>query len=80
VAYNNALEKLVAEENEERSKLPRYKGLERYELIEKMGDGAFSIVYKAKDLQTNEYVAIKVIHKQDLNTSQVSLLIGKQKE
>lgn len=72
VAYNDALEKIVAEENEQRSKLPQYKGLERYALTEKMGDGAFSIVYKAKDLHTNDYVAVKVIRKQDLNSSQVS--------
>lgn len=76
VAYNTAIEKIVAEENEQRSKLPHYKGLERYELVEKMGDGAFSIVYKAIDLQTNDYVAIKVIHKQDLSSSQVSFFFG----
>src|ERR1700710_819127 len=34
------LARIVAEENESKGKLPRYPGLERWTLIEKMGDGA----------------------------------------
>src|SRR5947207_1554974 len=36
------IQQIVAEEREKQSKLPRYPGLERYHLVEKMGDGAFS--------------------------------------
>ena len=66
------LAKLVAEENASRSKFPRYPGLERWELMEKMGDGAFSNVYRARDLQ-GEYgeVAIKVVRKYEMNSMQV---------
>lgn len=68
------LERIVAEEREARGKLPRYPGLERWILLEKMGDGAFSNVYRAKD-STGQYgeVAIKVVRKFEMNSSQVSI-------
>lgn len=67
------IERIVAEERESKGKLPKYPGLERYKLIEKMGDGAFSNVYKAKDT-TGEFdeVAVKVVRKFEMNASQVS--------
>lgn len=65
--------KLVQEENESRNKFPKYPGLERWELLEKMGDGAFSNVYRAKDLSGNAgEVAIKVVRKYEMNNIQVS--------
>jgi hypothetical protein len=68
------LERIVAEERESKGKLPRYPGLERFSLIEKMGDGAFSNVYRAKD-NTGQFgeVAIKVVRKFEMNSSQVCL-------
>ncbi|KAI9924745.1 hypothetical protein ASPWEDRAFT_40689 [Aspergillus wentii DTO 134E9] len=65
------IEKIVAEERHNRSKMPRYPGLERWVLVEKMGDGAFSNVYRAKD-STGEYdqVAIKVVRKFEMNSNQ----------
>lgn len=71
--YDEAvLAKIVAEERESRGRLPRYPGLERWILLEKMGDGAFSNVYRARD-STGEYdqVAIKVVRKYELNATQV---------
>lgn len=69
-----ALARIVAEENEAKGKLPRYPGLERYKLLEKMGDGAFSNVYKAVDLEGNAgEVAIKVVRKFEMNSTQVSM-------
>ena len=35
--------------------------LERYERQEKLGEGTYGIVWKCKDLQTNQYVALKKI-------------------
>ncbi|KAI1360778.1 CAMK/CAMK1 protein kinase [Xylaria arbuscula] len=65
------LVKLVQEENESRSKFPRYPGLERWELVEKMGDGAFSNVYRARDRQGGAgEVAIKVVRKFEMNNMQ----------
>ncbi|KAJ5095701.1 Serine/threonine-protein kinase srk1 [Penicillium alfredii] len=65
------IERLVAEEKVSRSKMPKYPGLERWILLEKMGDGAFSNVYRARDA-TTEYgeVAIKVVRKFEMNSNQ----------
>jgi hypothetical protein len=67
------LERIVAEEREAKGKLPRYPGLERWTLLEKMGDGAFSNVYRARDT-TGQWgeVAIKVVRKFEMNSQQVS--------
>ncbi|KAE8450648.1 hypothetical protein EG329_005992 [Mollisiaceae sp. DMI_Dod_QoI] len=63
--------RIVAEENESKGKLPRYPGLERWQLIEKMGDGAFSNVYRARDIEgTAGEVAIKVVRKFEMNSQQ----------
>ncbi|KAI8950575.1 CAMK/CAMK1 protein kinase [Xylaria longipes] len=65
------LAKIIQEENEGRSKFPRYPGLERWELVEKMGDGAFSNVYRARDRQGDAgEVAIKVVRKFEMNNMQ----------
>ncbi|KAG8218802.1 kinase-like domain-containing protein [Butyriboletus roseoflavus] len=53
-----------------KSNLPTYKGLENFKLVARMGDGAFSDVYKAIDLATGEKVAVKVVRKHELNASQ----------
>lgn len=54
------------------SQMPNYPGLERWMLLEKMGDGAFSNVYRAKDTMGDyDQVAIKVVRKFEMNSSQV---------
>lgn len=69
---NSVLERIVAEERESKGKLPRYPGLDRYTLIEKMGDGAFSNVYRARDNEGQyQEVAIKVVRKFEMNSTQV---------
>ena len=71
--HQSHIEAIVAEEREKASKMPKYPGLERFILVEKMGDGAFSNVYKARDTQTGDEVAIKVVRKFEMNSNQVSL-------
>ncbi|KAL9000962.1 MAG: hypothetical protein Q9169_000446 [Polycauliona sp. 2 TL-2023] len=68
----SVIERIVAEERESKGKLPKYPGLERWTLLEKMGDGAFSNVYRAKDStgQSSGEVAIKVVRKFEMNSSQ----------
>ena len=68
----DSIAKIVAEENANKSKFPHYPGLERWELIEKMGDGAFSNVYRAHDCE-GDYgeVAIKVVRKYEMSSQQV---------
>jgi hypothetical protein len=65
------IQQIVAEEREKQGKLPKYPGLERYHLVAKMGDGAFSNVYRAKDTQQGGEVAIKVVRKFEMNSNQV---------
>jgi hypothetical protein len=69
---SNVIERIITEERESKAKLPRYPGLERYTLVDKMGDGAFSNVYRAKD-NTRQFdeVAIKVVRKFEMNNNQV---------
>ncbi|TGJ84523.1 hypothetical protein E0Z10_g4245 [Xylaria hypoxylon] len=63
--------KIIQEEHESRSSFPRYPGLERWELLEKMGDGAFSNVYRARDRQGDAgEVAIKVVRRFEMNNMQ----------
>ncbi|KAH8596548.1 kinase-like domain-containing protein [Bisporella sp. PMI_857] len=63
--------RIVAEENESKGKLPHYPGLERWQLLEKMGDGAFSNVYRARDRDgVAGEVAIKVVRKFEMNANQ----------
>ncbi|KXL49343.1 hypothetical protein M433DRAFT_64553 [Acidomyces richmondensis BFW] len=72
---NSVLERIVAEERENKSKLPHYPGLERWTLVEKMGDGAFSNVYRARDNnQVYNEVAIKVVRKFEMNSQQGNVL------
>lgn len=64
--------RIVAEEKTSKGKLPRYPGLERWRLTEKMGDGAFSNVYRAVDTEgTAGEVAIKVVRKFEMNQNKV---------
>ncbi|KAG7698643.1 hypothetical protein KL930_001421 [Ogataea haglerorum] len=68
--YSKLAADLVNEENEQRKKEEERQALERYQMIDKIGEGAFSTVYKALDVQTNEAVAVKVIKKYQLDKSQ----------
>ena len=70
----SVIERIVAEERESQGKLPKYPGLERWKLLEKMGDGAFSNVYRAREANgQGPEVAIKVVRKFEMNSTQVSL-------
>ncbi|KAI8097194.1 kinase-like domain-containing protein [Halteromyces radiatus] len=56
-----------------KSTLPVYPSLERFEIIKKLGDGAFSDVYRARDKRTGRNVAIKVAQKYASDGSMVDL-------
>ncbi|KAE8219628.1 hypothetical protein CF319_g6713 [Tilletia indica] len=69
--HQDAAQQIVDEERQASEKLPLYEGLtERFDLVCKMGDGAFSNVYKARDKKTGKKVAIKVVRKYELNSNQ----------
>ncbi|KDN40875.1 hypothetical protein K437DRAFT_181894 [Tilletiaria anomala UBC 951] len=72
-AHKDVAAQIVQEEREASEKMPSYEGLtERFVLLMKMGDGAFSNVYKARDRKTGQKVAIKVVRKFELSSNQVS--------
>ncbi|KAK9760802.1 MAPK-activated protein kinase Srk1, variant 2 [Basidiobolus ranarum] len=50
--------------------IPHYPDLDRYKLLEKLGDGAFSNVYKAFDRTGHKFVAVKIVRKFQLNAIQ----------
>ncbi|KMU88981.1 calcium/calmodulin-dependent protein kinase type II [Coccidioides immitis H538.4] len=70
-AHEQEIEQIVAEEKLNSSTMPSYPGLERWILLKKMGDGAFSNVYRARD-STGKYgeVAIKVVRKFEMSAKQ----------
>lgn len=68
--YDDAAAKICQEERANRSRASKYPGLENYEVLEKMGEGAFSVVYKARHLVSNKLVAIKVLRKFQMDRSQ----------
>lgn len=53
-------------------KYPSYPGLERWELLDLLGTGAFSNVYRASDREGKEgTVAVKVLRKFEMDKQQV---------
>lgn len=42
------------------------KDLSHYEMLKKIGKGTFAVVYKAKHLLTNMFVAIKILDKRKI--------------
>ncbi|KAG2210058.1 hypothetical protein INT47_003494 [Mucor saturninus] len=62
--------RIVQEEKQRKTVLPQYPGLERYDITEKIGEGAFSYVFKARDTMTDKEVAIKVVRKRELDASE----------
>ncbi|WFD26904.1 MAPK-activated protein kinase Srk1 [Malassezia nana] len=56
----------VTAQGEQAKDIPKYLGLpDRYVLIEKLGEGTFSMVYRAIDRSNNLPVALKVVRKHD---------------
>ena len=53
----------VATSNSENQKItrPAESGLNKYKKLEKLGEGTYGVVYKAQNIETLEYVAIKKI-------------------
>ena len=53
-----------------------FDGVPRYEWIETLGQGGVGIVYKAKDLELDEVVAIKVLSPDIAKEDEVVLACG----
>ncbi|ODV80176.1 Pkinase-domain-containing protein [Suhomyces tanzawaensis NRRL Y-17324] len=68
--YQEAAHHIVEQERLQKLKSVKYPGLENYEVLEQMGEGAFSIVYKARHLPSNQHVAIKILRKFQMDQAQ----------
>ncbi|SGZ47243.1 CIC11C00000000810 [Sungouiella intermedia] len=68
--YDEVANKLVEEEKQNRNAEVKYPNLEKYQVLEKMGEGAFSVVYKARHLESGNLVAIKILRKYQMDNAQ----------
>lgn len=68
--YQQAASQIVEQENLQKQKPVQYPGLDNYEILEQMGEGAFSIVYKARHLPSQNLVAIKILRKFQMDQAQ----------
>ena len=50
----------------------------RYELVEKIGEGGMAIVYKARDNKLSRLVAVKVLKKEFANNKDIQIRLKKQ--
>ena len=49
----------------------------KYPIIEKLGEGAYSSVYKTLNPETNELLAVKIIHKYCKNEMKINIQLSK---
>lgn len=68
--YQQAASQIVEQENIQKQKSVKYQNLDNYEVLEQMGEGAFSIVFKARHLPSNQFVAIKILRKFQMDQNQ----------
>ncbi|KAI5952339.1 srk1 [Candida jiufengensis] len=70
--YNKLAAQMVEEEikQKQKSKNKKYPNLDNYQVLDQMGEGAFSVVYRAKHLKTNKEVAIKILRKFQMDQQQ----------
>ncbi|WFD19403.1 MAPK-activated protein kinase Srk1 [Malassezia caprae] len=62
----------VTAQGEQARDIPKYPGLpDRYVLVEKLGEGTFSVVYRAIDRETNLPVALKAVRKHDSSGNEI---------
>lgn len=68
--YDHVANQLVEEKKQKRETELLYPNLGNYQVLEKMGEGAFSVVYRAKHLETGTFVAIKILRKYQMDNAQ----------
>ncbi len=73
--YQDAATQIVEQENLMRQKGTSYPMLDNYVIMEQMGEGAFSVVCKAQNRTTGQYVAIKILRKFQMDLAQKQLVL-----
>ncbi|CUM53498.1 uncharacterized protein AC631_02332 [Debaryomyces fabryi] len=61
---------IVEQERRQKKNKTEYPNLQNYEVLEQMGEGAFSIVYKARHVASDKFVAIKILRKFQMDQAQ----------
>mmetsp|Transcript_1408 Transcript_1408/g.1406 ORF Transcript_1408/g.1406 Transcript_1408/m.1406 type:complete len:576 (+) Transcript_1408:199-1926(+) len=61
---------IVEQEMRQKKNKTEYPNLQNYEVLEQMGEGAFSIVYKARHVASDKLVAIKILRKFQMDQAQ----------
>jgi hypothetical protein len=70
--YNDGRKAVQGAGSPLKKRFPSYPGLDRFELLDLLGTGAFSNVYRASDRENkNAKVAVKVLRKFEMNEQQV---------
>ncbi|CAK9439582.1 uncharacterized protein LODBEIA_P36820 [Lodderomyces beijingensis] len=67
---NKVATQMVEEERLQKMKFKQYPNLDKYQVLEQMGEGAFSVVYKAVHLPSGKDVAIKILRKFQMDQQQ----------
>lgn len=68
--YDNYASQIVEQENLIKKQKIKYPNLDNYHVLEQLGEGAFSIVYKAQHLKSGKFVAIKILRKFQMDNAQ----------
>lgn len=62
--------RMVEQERRRKRRQQKYPNLHDYEVLERLGEGAFSVVYKARHIPTGKFVAIKILRKYQMDEAQ----------
>lgn len=68
--HHEAAAKIVEQEMLQRKQASKYPNLNNYQVLEQLGEGAFSIVYRARNITNGQYVAIKILRKFQMDNAQ----------
>lgn len=61
---------IVEQELHQKRQQTKYPNLHNYKVLEQLGEGAFSVVYRAQNLKTGQFVAIKILRKFQMDEKQ----------
>lgn len=73
--YTDVANQMVEEERVTRSLGKTYPKLDNYDILEKMGEGAFSVVHKARHVPSGNMVAVKILLKYQMDQAQRSAVM-----
>lgn len=66
---------IVEQELRQKRQEVKYPNLHNYQVMDQLGEGAFSVVYRAKNLRTGQLVAIKILRKFQMDEKQKSAVL-----